>query len=679
MKKLFTFKKLSTQITFMVGVIILIVAGGVAGYMQTRIITEIGRHSKLNLQYQLLELEESSNLEFIDAAYSADSLLNLTTVRFDIEAYKKDPASYLDYLNDGMGDFIRHIISESNYITSAYIVPHPDLAGYPYVGEIYYCQTDNGIELVDDPPTYEMYDETDPDYQWFYGAYNSGNPYWSPVYLDITGITMVSYTMPILINGEKAGVVGVDISLAYVEDIIKRIKVYDTGFALLKDNYGEFFETGDIIKNLGNSEREKLISAAQNNDKVFEISLGDKYLMATHTLSNGYTLYIAAPVKEVTAGVTVSLIRFIIIFIAAYAIVLIISYFVGKNMGTSISALSSFMRRAGLTGNIKCTPEEERQFEEFAKRDDEIGRLIGDCGIFIDHIIVIADDLEHIADGDLTIQIKMLSESDVMAVSLNKTLETLKNMFSGIHVSAGEVSNSSGQIAQSSSTLSSGSVEQSESIQELSDSIEKIRVQTIQNAEIAREAAEMSNEIRNNAEKGSEQMEHMIQAVTEINVASEQISKVIKVIDDIAFQTNILALNAAVEAARAGQHGKGFAVVAEEVRNLASKSAEAAKDTSGLIENSVAKANLGMGIAAETAESLKEIVGGINKSTEIINKIADDSHEQSTSISMLNASIEQVSQVVQSNTAAAEESAASSEEMNAQASILEGLISKFKL
>jgi methyl-accepting chemotaxis protein len=233
------------------------------------------------------------------------------------------------------------------------------------------------------------------------------------------------------------------------------------------------------------------------------------------------------------------------------------------------------------------------------------------------------------------------------------------------------------QIADGSQSLAQGSTEKAASVQQLSASITEIADKTKDNAEKAERAAMLAGDIKISAEKGSTQMDEMMTAVKDINESSQSIGKVIKVIDDIAFQTNILALNAAVEAARAGQHGKGFAVVAEEVRTLASKSAEAAKDTEGLIADSIQKAELGSRIADETAASLTEIVTGIGESNQLIAEISQLSEEQTAGIEQINRGIDQVAQVVQQNSATAEQSAAASQEMSGQSMLLDELRAQF--
>jgi len=468
---------------------------------------------------------------------------------------------------------------------------------------------------------------------------------------------------------------------SFVSDIINRVTIYDTGFSLLSDSDGVFYETNAFTRRLGANEDTLLNqTAAANQESVFDIRLNNSNYTVAHTrLHNGYSLYVLAPRSEVMAEVNASILRFAIIFAVVLPIIYLISFRIGKSMSAPLVALNNLMKKAGNTGDIVIYENEMHHLNELQKNKDEIGQCIASAVELFEHINDISEKLELLSSGDLSIEHEELSDKDSLGKSVNHIINNLNDIFSSMQSSASQVSSASKQIADGALSLAQGSTEQAATVQELSSSISAIAEKTDNNAEMADRAAKLAGAIMQNAKAGSQRMDEMIFAVKEINSASQSISKVIKVIDDIAFQTNILALNAAVEAARAGSHGKGFAVVAEEVRNLAAKSAEAAKDTGGLIANSMEKAELGVRIAGDTAASIEEIVTGINESNNLISEIAKSSEEQSSSISHINSGIDQVAQVVSQNSATAQQSAAASEQMSGQSDNLQQMIAQFRL
>ena len=293
----------------------------------------------------------------------------------------------------------------------------------------------------------------------------------------------------------------------------------------------------------------------------------------------------------------------------------------------------------------------------------------------------ISQVLGDMANGNLDVEITSDYKGDFIQLktSINNITAALNDVLSDINIAADQVATGSGQVSAGNQAISQGATEQASSIEELTATINNIAEQTRQNVMNSNESKAMALAAQKVAVEGNEQMKEMLQSMDKINESSENISRIIKVIDDIAFQTNILALNAAVEAARAGVHGKGFAVVAEEVRNLAERSAKAAKETAELIEGSVKTVGIGAKLADKTAEALKEIMEGTLNQVTLEEKIAAASEEQASGIMQVNQGIEQMSQVVQTNSATAQEGAAASEELSGQAEMLKEKIGMFSL
>ncbi|MCL2223135.1 MAG: methyl-accepting chemotaxis protein, partial [Oscillospiraceae bacterium] len=296
----------------------------------------------------------------------------------------------------------------------------------------------------------------------------------------------------------------------------------------------------------------------------------------------------------------------IVIGVAGLAVAVLMVLLIASKISKPLAIVDEWLHETATTGNVEWSAEEGLILDRYKDRRDEVGDLFRSYVDIVGYISSVSDSLRTIAAGNLAVDIEVRGEKDMLSTTLREMVDNLNRMFGEISTATYQVATGSKQIADGSQSLAQGSTEQAASVQQLSSSISEIAKKTENNAQMAEKAASLANNIKASAEKGSGQMGEMMEAVKDINESSKNISKVIKSIDDIAFQTNILALNAAVEAARAGQHGKGFAVVAEEVRNLAAKSAEAAKDTESLIADSVAKAELGSKIADETSASLYE-------------------------------------------------------------------------
>ncbi|WP_444640994.1 methyl-accepting chemotaxis protein [Caproiciproducens sp. R1] len=360
----------------------------------------------------------------------------------------------------------------------------------------------------------------------------------------------------------------------------------------------------------------------------------------------------------------------------SFLISIIIAIRISRSISKPVAEMSEAAQKIAqgdLSVQIDGNSQNEigRLGEAFAQSTASIRAYISDIGNIVSEIergnLTVGTDLEYIGDYA---QLK----SSILGI-----IATLNHTFGQIDQAAEQVASGSSQVSSGAQELAQGATEQASSVEELSASISEISTHVKDNAEHTASASRSVAEVSKEIETSNQHMDDMVKAMTLINESSGEIGKIIKTIEDIAFQTNILALNAAVEAARAGAAGKGFAVVADEVRNLASKSAEAAKNTTALIENSVRQVENGTKIADATAQSLHRVVARAEEVTKTVEKISVATNRQSDAISQVTLGVEQISSVVQTNSATAEESAAASEELSSQAQLLRDLVEKFRL
>ncbi|MCI2105883.1 MAG: methyl-accepting chemotaxis protein [Intestinimonas sp.] len=508
-------------------------------------------------------------------------------------------------------------------------------------------------------------------------------------YVDtVTKKTIVSVVAPVYQTETHTllGATCIDFSLDNLYQMISQYTLGETGFYMLTTSAGQLIYHPDKElqgKNISEVDLSPSIISAITNKEAGPVTytgMGQTNYGYVSTIENtGWVVATGLPESEFNSTYN-SLLKTVsvIVLIALLAMALVIAA-VSKSMVNPLQKLERVARRIA---------DGDLDMEVDVKSTDEIGQVAVAVSSTVDrlkeyknYIAEITSVLDQIAVGNLVFDLHCdyAGEFSKIKTSLENIRHTLSNTFFQIEAAADQVASGSGQVSTASQTLAQGATEQAGTIQELSTAMNEIAEKVKVTAQNASNASQLAHTSSTEVEAGNQHMQHMTSAMQDITTSANEINKIIKTIEDIAFQTNILALNAAVEAARAGSAGKGFAVVADEVRNLANKSTEAVESTAGLIQSSIQSVQNGTKIVQVTAQSLNAIMDSTKKTTELIEEISEASNDQAHAIERITQGVDRITSVVQTNSATSEESAASSEELSAQAKQLKTLVGNFKI
>lgn len=531
---------------------------------------------------------------------------------------------------------------------------------------------------------------------WYQDAKAKNATVFTSPYMDTaTGSMIITVSSPIYENGRFAGVLGCDITLEALMDILGNMKISENGYAVLVDNENKFMAHGGndqfsprvengaaVITDVSSvtGDYEAVLAHATNDTVYFDKNKDhdgkSKYFAFTKLPTTGWSLGYVIPTGDVSSQFTGNAIFFAVLCIGLIIIGDLIVILVSKNQTKPLKEITKVAERMA-NGDLSASFDYDS--------NDEIGKLINSLAVSTSvtqrYLNDISAKLESLSQGDFTVEVTEDYIGDYVYIkqSLEKIIHSMRHALGEIEVVSKQVDIGAQSVSHSSVSLAEGVATQTDSLKKLGDEISSMIERVRETDKDTAVASDLANNAKTKIEESSKEMEELLEAMRDISKMSEETVKIVSTIDDIAFQTNILALNAEIEAARAGEAGKGFAVVADEVRNLAGKSAEAASRTSELLHHTGDAVKSGAELAESTAESLKEAVGNTVSVDQKIIHISTTTREERKFMKGIEENIRTIYELVESTSETAQSGAAASEQLSGQAAALNEQLDKFKL
>lgn len=594
------------------------------------------------------------------------SWMNKTLTMLEMQ---RDTIMYEDMDIPEMKKYIKHTVDQNSAYPAGLYVALKD-------GSLYHASFVPG-------PDFNALEKS-----WYRDGINSEDFILGDVYFDEDSQSYVVGTSGVLKTkkGAVRSVAAADVYLNSISELVSQVQLEETGGIFLVDTRTDTIighpdpeMTGEKLSELNEgmyTYANSQIEGGKTGLSMYE----DTYIQVAEVPGSDWMAVAYVSKAEVLSdllSLTISLL--VVVAVAIAVLIVLIVVLVRRIIGAPVKELSRVATKIA---------EGELDQNIYYQSGDELGVLADDFNRvtirlrdYVKYINEISEKLREIAAGNLafTLENDYTGEFEKIKTSLEEISYALNGTMGQIQTASKEVAAGAEHVSGTAMSLSQGSSEQASAVENLAGHIGSVSESAAKTAESAQEASQISQEVKRELLESNDKMQNMKQVIQNISNKSTEIHKVVKTIEDIAFQTNILALNAAVEAARAGEAGKGFAVVADEVRNLAGKSSDAAKETTALLSQTVDSMEEGVTAAQNTAESMLAVVNQAEEMNGIISDIAENIKKQADDAAEITNGIDQISSVVQSNVSSAEASAAASEELSGQAAVLKDLVARFQL